>query len=61
MPFITVLDLPQVEATDADEGVNSEVQYHMYEANSSEALTLFKVDQTSGQVTLAISAQGRGT
>ncbi|XP_042206314.1 fat-like cadherin-related tumor suppressor homolog [Homarus americanus] len=31
----------------------------MYEANSSEALTLFKVDPSSGQVTLALSAQGR--
>ncbi|XP_071532452.1 fat-like cadherin-related tumor suppressor homolog isoform X3 [Panulirus ornatus] len=55
-PGTTIL---KVEATDADEGVNSEVKYHMYEANSSEALTLFKVDPASGQVTLAVSAEGR--
>ncbi|XP_042236772.1 protocadherin Fat 1-like, partial [Homarus americanus] len=55
-PGTTIL---KVEASDADEGLNSEVQYHMYEANSSEALTLFKVDPSSGQVTLALSAQGR--
>ena len=47
-------------ATDKDEGVNSEVEYHMYESNNSEALTLFRVDSKSGEIKLARSAHGRG-
>lgn len=57
---ITLFLLWQVEANDADEGVNSEVEYHLYEANSSEALTLFTIDPSTGHITLARSAKGLG-
>ncbi|XP_050726514.1 protocadherin Fat 1-like isoform X3 [Eriocheir sinensis] len=40
---------------EASEGVNSEVRYCMYEANSSEALELFPVNPTTGEVTAAQS------
>ena len=56
-----VIKFPQVEADDADEGVNSEVEYRMYEANSSEALKLFSVDSLTGEVTITQNLQGRGT
>ncbi|XP_064099968.1 fat-like cadherin-related tumor suppressor homolog isoform X2 [Macrobrachium nipponense] len=49
----------KVEAVDPDEGVNSDIQYQMYEANSSEALSLFKVDQTTGEVILSANVRGR--
>ncbi|XP_063862581.1 fat-like cadherin-related tumor suppressor homolog isoform X4 [Scylla paramamosain] len=57
-PGTTIL---KVEAGDADEGVNSEVEYRMYEANSSEALKLFAVDPLTGEVTITQSLQGRET
>ena len=50
-----------MEADDADEGLNSDVKYRMYEANSSEALKLFTVDPVTGQVTVAQSLLGRGS
>lgn len=49
-----------MEASDADEGVNSEVEYKLYVANSSEALTLFTINPSTGYITLARSAQGLG-
>ncbi|KAK4302799.1 hypothetical protein Pmani_025146 [Petrolisthes manimaculis] len=54
-PGTTIL---KVEASDADEGVNSEVEYHLYEANSSEALTLFRINPSTGIITLARGALG---
>ncbi|MPC22879.1 Protocadherin Fat 1 [Portunus trituberculatus] len=57
-PGTTIL---KVEADDADEGLNSEVEYRMYEANSSEALKLFAVDSLTGEVTITQSLQGRET
>ncbi|XP_050721222.1 fat-like cadherin-related tumor suppressor homolog [Eriocheir sinensis] len=55
-PRTTIL---KVEASDADEGVNSEVKYRMYEANSSEALELFSVNPTTGEVTVAQTIHNR--
>lgn len=49
----------KVESSDPDEGKNSEVLYHMYEANSSEALTLFRIDPRNGIVTLSGNIQER--
>ncbi|XP_050707145.1 fat-like cadherin-related tumor suppressor homolog [Eriocheir sinensis] len=55
-PRTTIL---KVEASDADEGANSEVRYRMYEANSSEALELFLVNPTTGEVTVAQTTHSR--
>ncbi|KAK7016210.1 long-chain fatty acid transporter fat1 [Halocaridina rubra] len=49
----------KVEASDPDEGMNSDILYNMYEANSSEALKLFRVNSTTGEVTLAENIFGR--
>ncbi|XP_050706394.1 protocadherin Fat 1-like [Eriocheir sinensis] len=55
-PRTTIL---KVEASDADEGANSEVKYRMYEANSSEVLELFSVNPTTGEVTVAQTTHSR--
>ncbi|XP_050707149.1 protocadherin Fat 3-like [Eriocheir sinensis] len=55
-PRTTIL---KVEASDVDEGANSEVRYRMYEANSSEALELFSVNPTTGEVTVAQTIHSR--
>lgn len=50
----------QVEASDLDEGVNSEVTYRIYETNSSKAFELLSVNPTTGEVTVAQSIHSPG-
>lgn len=50
----------KVRATDSDEGRNAEIEYSIYEKKSSEAVSIFRIDPSSGDLSLLKNAYNWG-